>query len=71
MRLSPVSAKQSGASFSPDETNSDHSLGTTPKWNFYKYLISREGKVVESYSSLTSPENRGFIRDVEKALGPQ
>jgi len=42
--------------------------GTTPKWNFYKYLIARDGKVVESYSSLTSPDDRGFIRDVEKQL---
>jgi len=42
--------------------------GTTPKWNFYKYLIARDGKVVESYSSLTTPDDRGFIRDVEKQL---
>ncbi|SEB11980.1 glutathione peroxidase [Variovorax sp. YR216] len=42
--------------------------GTTPKWNFYKYLIARDGKVVESYSSLTSPDDRVFIRDVEKQL---
>nr|WP_184530835.1 glutathione peroxidase [Variovorax sp. Sphag1AA] len=42
--------------------------GTTPKWNFYKYLIARDGKVVESYSSLTSPDDRGFVRDVEKQL---
>src|SRR5690349_14912296 len=27
--------------------------GTTPKWNFYKYLIGRDGKVVAAYSSLT------------------
>jgi glutathione peroxidase len=45
--------------------------GTTPKWNFYKYLISREGKVVESYSSMTSPDDRAFVRAVEKQLGPQ
>ena len=43
--------------------------GTTPKWNFYKYLIARDGTVVESYSSLTSPGDRSFIRDVEKQLG--
>ena len=43
--------------------------GTTPKWNFYKYLIARDGTVVESYSSLTSPDDRYFLRDVEKQLG--
>jgi glutathione peroxidase len=43
--------------------------GTTPKWNFYKYLIARDGKVVESYSSMTSPDDRSFVREVEKQLG--
>lgn len=42
--------------------------GTTPKWNFYKYLIGRDGKVVDSYSSMTSPDDRAFIREVEKQL---
>jgi glutathione peroxidase len=45
--------------------------GTTPKWKFYKYLIGRDGKVVESYSSMTSPDDRAFVRDLEKQLGPQ
>ena len=43
--------------------------GTTPKWNFYKYLIGRDGKVVESYSSMTAPDDRGFVRELEKQLG--
>jgi glutathione peroxidase len=45
--------------------------GTTPKWNFYKYLIGRDGTVVDAYSSMTSPEDRSFVREVEKQLGPQ
>ncbi|WP_198970332.1 glutathione peroxidase [Xylophilus sp. ASV27] len=43
--------------------------GTTPKWNFYKYLISRDGRVVDSYSSMTSPDNKSFLRELEKQLG--
>jgi len=43
--------------------------GTTPKWNFYKYLIGRDGKVVESYASTTAPDDRGFVRELEKQLG--
>ena len=42
--------------------------GTTPKWNFYKYLIDRKGKLVESYSSVTSPANKTLINRIEKAL---
>lgn len=42
--------------------------GTAPKWNFYKYLIGRDGRIVESYSSMTSPDSRDLVRDVEKLL---
>jgi glutathione peroxidase len=44
------------------------SSGTSPKWNFYKYLIDRSGNVVGSYSSLTAPDDRKLLADVEKAL---
>lgn len=42
--------------------------GTTPKWNFYKYLIDRNGKVLDSYSSMVSPTDRKLVGDIEKAL---
>jgi len=42
--------------------------GTTPKWNFYKYLIGRDGKVVAAYSSLTEPNDRELIGKLEKQL---
>jgi glutathione peroxidase len=42
--------------------------GTTPKWNFYKYLVARDGKTVTSYSSLTTPDDRDLVAEVEKLL---
>jgi glutathione peroxidase len=42
--------------------------GTTPKWNFYKYLVARDGKSVKSYGSMTSPDSSDFVRDIEQAL---
>lgn len=42
--------------------------GTTPKWNFYKYLIDRNGKVVDSYNSMTKPQGKGLVADIEKLL---
>lgn len=42
--------------------------GTTPRWNFYKYLIDRSGKVVGNYSSRVTPADRQLIADIEKAL---
>lgn len=68
----PMFAKSSvrGAEANPLFKELAQASGTTPKWNFYKYLIGRDGKVVESYSSMTSPDDRSFIRAVEKQLGP-
>jgi glutathione peroxidase len=40
--------------------------GTTVKWNFYKYLIGRDGKVLAGYSSNTSPEE--LAPQIEKLL---
>ena len=32
-------------------------LGNDIKWNFTKFLVSRDGKVVERYAPMTKPEN--------------
>jgi glutathione peroxidase len=42
--------------------------GTTPKWNFYKYLIDRNGNVVESYNSMTKPTSTALSNEIEKLL---
>ena len=43
--------------------------GTTPKWNFYKYLIDRNGNVVDSYGSMTKPSSNSITGEIEKLLG--
>jgi glutathione peroxidase len=42
--------------------------GVYPKWNFYKYLIDRTGRVVDVYSSMTSPKSKKLVRAIEAAL---
>ena len=42
--------------------------GTTPKWNFYKYLIDRNGNIIESYNSLTKPDSKSMTSEIEKLL---
>ena len=42
--------------------------GAYPKWNFYKYLIDREGKVVTHFSSVTSPESPKLVSAIERLL---
>lgn len=41
-------------------------LGDKIKWNFTKFLIDRDGNVVERYSSQKKPEN--IASDIEKLL---
>ena len=42
--------------------------GSTPKWNFHKYLIDRKGNIVDHYLSITTPDSKTLIGDIEKAL---
>ena len=43
--------------------------GQRPKWNFYKYLIGRDGRLIDSYNSMTSPDSKGLTQAIEKSLG--
>jgi glutathione peroxidase len=39
-----------------------------PKWNFHKYLIDREGKVVAAFPSSVEPDSPELEQAVEKLL---
>ena len=39
-----------------------------PKWNFYKYLFNREGKLVKSWSSMTKPSSFRIKNSINKIL---
>ena len=45
--------------------------GQKPRWNFHKYLIGRDGKVIDQYSSMTSPESKTLVSAIEKSLKAQ
>lgn len=42
--------------------------GAAPRWNFYKYVVDRNGQVVDYFSSKVAPDDPKFIAAVEKAL---
>ncbi len=42
--------------------------GTYPKWNFHKYLIGRDGKIITDFSPRTKPYNENLISTLEEAL---
>jgi len=39
-----------------------------PRWNFYKYIISRDGATVTAFNSMTTPTSGKFMAEVEKQL---
>lgn len=43
--------------------------GQPPKWNFHKYLIDRQGRVVKSFPSQVEPLDPRLTREIEAALG--
>jgi len=42
--------------------------GQAPKWNFHKYLLDRDGKVLGSYASKVTPDNAALLAAIEQAL---
>ncbi len=43
--------------------------GTYPTWNFHKYLIGRDGKLVREFSPRTEPYDKAVVAAIESALG--
>ena len=39
-----------------------------PKWNFYKILINKDGKIEETFSSFTKPMSLKIINKIESLL---
>jgi glutathione peroxidase len=50
-----------------EETNPE--FGGEMKWNFEKFLIGRDGRVVNRFGSRTSPDSDEMIAAIEAALG--
>jgi len=46
----------------------NYGSGAIPKWNFHKIVIGRNGKVVNTFSSITKPSSKKFISYIEKEL---
>ncbi|MFB9246543.1 glutathione peroxidase [Massilia antarctica] len=67
----PMFAKSSvtGAAANPLHAELIKATGKEPKWNFTKYLIDRNGKVIEHYPSKVTPEDKQLVGKIEQALG--
>ena len=46
----------------------NYGKSAVPKWNFYKILINKEGKIEDTYASLTSPTSNKITKRIENLL---
>jgi glutathione peroxidase len=58
-----------GPGRSPIYAAIEAAVGATPKWNFAKALVGRDGAVLGFYESRVAPGDTRLREDIERALG--
>ena len=46
----------------------NHGNSAVPKWNFHKIVIGKNGKIQDTFASITKPTSKKFRKVIEKAL---
>ena len=46
----------------------NYGKSAVPKWNFYKILINKDGKIEDTFASFTKPMSKKIIKKIEKIL---
>jgi len=46
----------------------NYGSSAVPKWNFHKIIIDKNGKIFDTFASITRPSSKRFILSIEKAL---
>jgi glutathione peroxidase len=59
---------QAGASVNPLYVELAKRSGQVPRWNFHKYVLSRDGQTVLSFASEVDPLDRSMTSAIEKLL---
>ena len=62
-------AKVSGSGIADTYKYLTETTGNQVQWNFNKFLVDKEGKVVKYYPSSVAPEDTGLRKDIEALLG--
>ena len=42
--------------------------GAVPKWNFHKIIIGKNGKISDTFASITNPSSKKFINFIEEQI---
>ncbi len=46
----------------------DFGIGAIPKWNFHKIIVGKNGKIVDTFSSITKPSSKKFLRTIDSLI---
>ena len=46
----------------------NHGNSAVPKWNFHKIIIGKDGKIKDTFASITNPSSKKFIKAIEEYL---
>ena len=46
----------------------NHGKSAIPKWNFHKIIIGKDGKVTDTFASVTNPSSKRFINLIETEI---
>lgn len=60
--------KVTGAEAHPLYRQLTAATGQTPRWNFHKYLIDRDGRVTGNFASQVAPDDPALLKAIELAL---
>ena len=46
----------------------NYGKGAVPKWNFHKIVIGKDGKVADTFASITKPSSKRFLNLIEEQI---
>jgi glutathione peroxidase len=46
----------------------NYGKGAIPKWNFHKIIIGKDGKIADTFASITNPSSKKFISFIENEI---
>ena len=46
----------------------NYGIAAIPKWNFHKIIVGKNGKVADTFASITNPSSNKFIKIIDQEL---
>ena len=46
----------------------NYGISAVPKWNFHKIVVDRNGKISNTFTSITKPYSKKFINFIEEQI---